>query len=272
MPDVSTADLPFLKWAGGKRWLAHSEYLPQPKSFNRYIEPFLGGAAVFFRLRPATAILGDVNGELISLYEVMRDQPNDLYDVLQRHQKNHGKQHYYTVRADSPLCRVEQAARMLYLNRTCWNGLYRVNLKGEFNVPIGTKNTVLFDDEDFDRYSTLLRAADLRVSDFQTTIEEAVEGDFLFVDPPYTVRHNCNGFVKYNEQIFSWADQVRLCESVAAAVSRGASVVVTNADHPSVKELYEDAFEYRQLARASVLSGSAKFRGQTTEAMFIANI
>lgn len=263
---------PFLKWAGGKRWLASSCALPPTSTFERYIEPFLGGGAVFFALSPSRALLSDINGELIALYQIVRDQPVRLKRILDLHQALHCSEHYYAVRSDVPTTAVERAARMLYLNRTCWNGLYRVNQKGEFNVPIGTKTSVTSATEDFAKASKALATADIRNSDFQQTIEEAKSGDFLFVDPPYTVKHNMNGFIKYNENIFSWADQIRLRDAVRAAVKRGAAVMITNADHECVRELYERDFSYSSLSRSSVLSGQASGRGATTEALFSANI
>lgn len=263
---------PFLKWAGGKRWLARSKQLPRPKSFNRYIEPFLGGGAIFFFLRPPHAILADINAELIELYSVIRDHPDELMVLMRAHHEAHTSDHYYQMRATIPDDRLARAARTMYLNRTCWNGLYRVNLKGMFNVPIGTKSSVVFEDDDFTRIAKVLRNADIRCCDFEETIAEAKKGDFLFVDPPYTVRHNANGFIKYNENIFSWNDQVRLRDAIADAVQRGVAVVLTNADHASVRELYQDVCAYRSVARASVLAGERSRRGATTEALFIANI
>jgi DNA adenine methylase len=261
---------PFLKWAGGKRWLMNAG-LPRPATYKRYVEPFLGGAAVFFGLKPADALLSDVNPELIRLYRVMRDDPKGLLEAMRAHHEKHDSDYYYAVRAAVPAGDLEKAARTLYLNRTCWNGLYRLNKKGEFNVPIGTKSAVVMPDDDFVAVSKLLKAADLACCDFEYSIDQAEEGDFLFVDPPYTVKHNMNGFVKYNENIFTWADQVRLRDAVARAVERGAAVVVTNADHASVLELYEGVAEYKKMPRSSVLAGPADRRGKTTEALFSAN-
>lgn len=262
---------PFLKWAGGKRWLASSRHLPVPAQFNRYIEPFVGGGAVFFQLAPRQSVLSDINSELIDLYRVIRDAPKALEALMVEHQAKHCRDHYYTVRGDVPTEIVVRAARTLYLNRTCWNGLYRVNLKGEFNVPIGTKNNVLIDGESFSDLSDLLQKAEIYCQDFEKTLATAREGDFVFIDPPYTVKHNLNGFLKYNEKIFGWTDQVRLHGAVVAAAGRGASVVVTNADHETVRELYAD-FSYKQLGRVSVLAGDPSRRGKTSEAMFLANL
>ncbi len=263
---------PFLKWAGGKRWLANSNQLPRPVTFERYIEPFLGGAAIFFHLRPEQSILSDINSELIELYCVIRDHPDDLMGLMRIHHDAHCHEYYYEVRASIPEAPIERAARTMYLNRTCWNGLYRVNLKGVFNVPIGTKSTVVFAHDDFTGISERLRAAEIRCCDFEETVSDAQQGDFLFVDPPYTVRHNMNGFIKYNENLFSWNDQIRLRDAVAGAIERGVAVVVTNADHDSVRELYENVCDYRSVARASVLASETGRRGKTTEALFSANI
>lgn len=264
--------LPFLKWAGGKRWLTSSERLPTPAEFRRYIEPFLGGGAVFFHLRPSLAILADVNEELVELYQAIQSHPADVQLRMSEHHALHSSDYYYKVRGAIPDHLIDRAARTLYLNRTCWNGLYRVNLRGEFNVPIGTKSTVVFEGEDFNAISKALLVAEIRCSDFEATIDEATEGDFVFVDPPYTVQHNFNGFVKYNERIFSWSDQERLRDAIQRALTRGAAVVVTNADHESVRKLYDGVCKYESLSRASVLSGNPSFRGKTTEALFYGNL
>lgn len=263
--------LPFLKWAGGKRWLAQSGELVAPSSYERFIEPFLGGGAVFFSLEPGQAILSDINPELVELYEVVRDEPDQLRTILAWHQEKHSRDHYYAIRERQYRERAWRAGRMLYLNRTCWNGLYRLNRKGEFNVPIGTKTAILIE-ESFAEASALLARATLFCQDFATTIEQAGAGDFLFVDPPYTAKHNLNGFLKYNENIFSWGDQVRLHRCLVEAGARGASIVVTNADHASLHRLYSEGFTYRSVERQSVLSGSARGRGRTTEAIFTANM
>src|SRR3990167_7732993 len=135
---------PFLKWAGGKRWLANAGLLPLPTGSTRHIEPFIGGGAVFFRLAPETAVIADLNEDLIELYRVMRDDPKILKERMIQHQADHDDIYYYLVRDQSPDTPLERAARFLYLNRTCWNGLYRVNRFGKFNVPRGTKDSVLF--------------------------------------------------------------------------------------------------------------------------------
>jgi len=147
--------------------------------------------------------------------------------------------------------------------------LYRVNLKGHFNVPRGTKSTVLFDTDDFVATSAALKDAELFAQDFAKTMAHARRGDFVYVDPPYTVKHTYNGFAKYNDKIFSWEDQVRLRNSVTAAIERGALVAISNADHDSVIELYRNIGARRKLSRKSVIAGSAMNRGTVDELLIL---
>lgn len=261
---------PFLKWAGGKRWLSRSESLPEVGQFERYFEPFLGGGAMFFRLRPHGGVIADINEDLINLYTMLRDFPAELRDVLEWHQSMHSKDHFYNIRSAQFTNDIARAARMWYLNRTCWNGLYRVNRRGEFNVPIGTKNKVLSEEDDIPAISDALRSISIKCQDFEITLADARQGDLVFIDPPYTANHNSNGFLKYNEHIFGWADQLRLLAAATDAARRGAKIIVTNADHESVRELYCN-FSYAKIHRSSVLAGKRDKRGPTTEAMFTAN-
>ena len=262
---MSEGAKPFIKWAGGKRWLAPVVRDIAPKYFNKYIEPFVGGAAIFFALAPKYSVLGDLNGDLINVYKVVRDSPEELSYLLKLHHSNHCRDHYYSVRAIRHTCDIHRAADFLYLNRTCWNGLYRVNLRGEFNVPIGTKTKVYDASEDLVNISSYLKNTDFIHGDFETTLSFASDGDFVFVDPPYTVKHNFNGFLKYNEKLFSWSDQIRLRDCCLAAKSRGASIVISNADHESVRELYTGYGEIDTFARASVIAGSNSARQEITE-------
>jgi DNA adenine methylase len=264
-PQTAEILLPFLKWAGGKRWFAERCMHLVPETFERYIEPFLGSGAMFFALRPKQAILSDLNTDLINCYRAVRDAPMAISDMLTAHHANHSEDHYYKVRADKPDEPVMRAAWFLYLNRTCWNGLYRVNRKNEFNVPIGTKSAVVLHSDDFVASSRILRRAELENRDFEQTLALAGAGDFVFVDPPYTVKHNLNGFVKYNDKIFSWADQVRLRDAVVEAARRGASVLVTNANHASIREIYDGVGCMEVARRASVLAANSKHRVQTDE-------
>lgn len=255
---------PFMKWAGGKRWLVEQELDLFPSSFRTYLEPFLGGAAVYFHLRPKSAILSDVNQELIDTYVAIKTDWRLVLRYLREHQRNHSKDYYYKIRASSYRSLFTRAARVLYLNRTCWNGLYRVNLKGEFNVPIGTKTDVLLGSDDFPRVAELLGGARIICNDFEETINMAKSGDFVFVDPPYTVKHNFNGFIKYNEKLFAWEDQIRLRDAIVRAAERGAKVLVLNAAHDSIRDLYSDFYQI-ELSRSSKISGKPEYRGTYAE-------
>ncbi len=258
---------PFIKWAGGKRWLAGAEGFKLPEFSGMYIEPFLGGGAVFFEIMPESSILSDVNSRLIETYKAIAQDWRGVQIALEDMQRKHSKEFYYTERKRVRRKPTHRAAQFLYLNRTCWNGLYRENLKGQFNVPIGTKSKVIFEDEDFAAISAQLQKAEISCCDFAVSIGKAEKGDLIFADPPYTVAHNLNGFVKYNQNIFSWEDQVRLRDALVEASKRGAIVVVTNADHASIRDLYREVAEYRSLSRASVISGSPNFRRSTSEAL-----
>jgi DNA adenine methylase len=258
---------PFLKWAGGKRWLVsrHPELFEVP--MKRYIEPFLGSGAVFFDLEPENAIISDQNSALTNVYDCFRSRWWEVDARLRVHARKHSEQYYYRVRNANFENRYDQAAQLLYLNRTCWNGLYRENLRGQFNVPKGTKDQVLFPDDDFQGLGRLLKRAEISCSDFEHQINRAKPGDFVFVDPPYTVKHNNNGFLKYNETIFSWIDQVRLANAVRRRSECGANFLITNAFHQSLIDLYREFAQIFRMNRASVISGSTSGRGRTDEAV-----
>lgn len=260
---------PFLKWAGGKRWFVRKYSFLLPKKFNRYIEPFLGSGAVFFYLRPKIAILGDSNSELITTYQALKNNWLLVYQYLEEHQKKHNSKYYYYIRASKPQDMYSRAARFIYLNRTCWNGLYRVNKRGEFNVPIGTKSKVIYDDENFEEISNLLQSSALYICDFEELINKAEEGDFIFVDPPYTVSHNNNSFIKYNERLFSWSDQKRLFRALLRAKERGVMIVGTNAYHKSVLELYKGKFKTIKVSRYSLISSRNDSRKKYDELVFM---
>src|ERR1700685_1748584 len=163
MSEASTES--FLKWAGGKRWLVkrHSDLFPE--EFNKYYEPFVGSGAVFFALRPDRGQISDANPELINLYKIMKSEPSSLMRSLRRHSAKHNHSYYYRVRASSPRSEVQRAARTIYLTRTCWNGRFRVNRQGQFNVPKGTKDAVIFPTYDFGGVSKLLRHIRVRCCD-----------------------------------------------------------------------------------------------------------
>ncbi len=256
----------FLKWPGGKRWFISKYNKIFPSKYNRYIEPFVGGGSVFFCLMPNNAIISDINPELINLYVVMRDNHQDLKEMLLQHQKNHNVDYYYQIRGDIPVNNIEQAARFLYLNRTCFNGMYRVNRHGMFNVPIGTKTNCIYDLDNFGSYSKILHNTDLIASDFSPIIRQAKFGDLVFVDPPYTIAHNQNSFIKYNEQLFTWVDQKRLLNDLCYARDNNAIVFATNANYHLLHEMYtEHGFFTMIINRYSSISGRIDRRGRQEE-------
>jgi DNA adenine methylase len=259
------AIVPFLKWAGGKRWLAPHLRSAVPEKYGTYFEPFLGGAAIFFLLRPKKAVLSDVNEDLIATYIAIRENHLLVRRYLGVFAKEHGKLHYYQQRETNSRSRFRNAARFIYLNRVCWNGLYRVNLKGKFNVPLGTKTAVLLDSDNFPLVSEALQSATLYARDFEKTIDAAEKDDFVFVDPPYITAHNFNGFIKYNEKLFGWEDQVRLKDCVQRAKNRGVKLLIANADHDSIRKLYSGVGKLAPIARSSVIAGSSAHRQETTE-------
>jgi DNA adenine methylase len=193
-------------------------------------------------------------------------------DFLDRHEEDHNEKHYYYVRNAQPRKPTVQAARLIYLNRTCFNGIYRVNLDGDFNVPKGNRDSIVFEDDDFEEVSRRLQNATLHVGDFENLVNQAKIGDLIYADPPYTVRHNINGFIKYNEVLFSWSDQIRLADALTRARDRGAKIVSTNANHESVRKLYEGkGFVFKEVSRFSGISADPSNRKEFDELVILSN-
>lgn len=257
----------FLKWPGGKRWFIAKYYTYLPTNLEkRYIEPFLGGGSVFFYLLPKNAILADINSDLINTYQVMRNHHQKLENLLLLHQERHNRDYYYFIRNNVPDGKIEQAARFLYLNRTCFNGMYRENKDGKFNVPIGIKDNCTYDLDNFSSYASVLKNAELKTADFGKTIRKAQSEDFLFIDPPYTIAHNQNSFIKYNQRLFTWSDQHRLLEELSMAKERGAIILSTNANYNELRKMYErKGFFIKTISRYCSISGLAKGRGVQEE-------
>lgn len=267
---------PFLKWPGGKRWFVCNHADLFPTEYETYIEPFLGAGSVYFYLSPQKALLGDINAELINAYQAIKRNWREIKVSLRYHQRRHIEDadgYYYEMRDKGPGNAITRASRLIYLNRTCFNGIYRVNLNGEFNVPRGTKDSVVFETDDFESMSKQLSKAALIAGDFERLVDRAKRNDFVFCDPPYTVRHNCNGFRKYNEVLFSWSDQERLAQALKRAALRGVKVMCTNADHDSIHTLYDhQIFDLKVVSRQSTISADSDSRRGFEELVIRANI
>ena len=263
---------PFLRWAGGKTWFLRTLDPFIPHSFNNYYEPFLGGGAVFFHLKQKDrlnrqVILSDLNEELIDCFVQIRDNIQGVINYLMTYRNN--KEFYYYIRELVPLSAEEKAARFIYLNRTSFNGIYRVNLHGVYNVPYGFKTyKVLFDYENLRNGSALLQNAKIISQDFQTCLKSVKEKDLVFIDPPYTVAHDNNGFIKYNQKIFAWWDQHRLVETINGLIDKGAYFILTNAAHPSINELFSTCGKQTELRRFSVIGGKKAKREIKSEYVF----
>jgi DNA adenine methylase len=237
----------FLKWAGGKLQLIEQFENLFPPDFRNYYEPFIGSGAVFFYLKSKSrsnkVILSDSNEELINCFTVVRDKPSELIEVLLNHRKRHSKQYYYEVRdlESVKLESVSRAARMIYLNKTCFNGLYRVNSKGEFNVPLGDyKNPSIFDRNTLSRASQMLQDVDLRVMTFDKVLDFAGKEDFVYFDPPYIPLSKTSSFTRYSKSDFSIKEQNQLSKVFRALDSVGCFVMLSNSDHSLIRELYKD--------------------------------
>jgi DNA adenine methylase len=257
---------PLVKWAGGKRRLLSDILEVAPPRFSKYYEPFLGGGAVFFSLRPEAATLSDTNSELIQMYAQVRDCPEGVLRHLR--QMRNSEEDYYRIRQSRPRTNNGRAARLIYLCTLSFNGIHRQNLRGEFNVPYGYKTHIDPCDEATIRgVCHSLQGTILVEGDFERAISAARKGDFVYFDPPYTVAHGNNGFIKYNAKIFSWADQERLASVASRLKKAGCSVVVSNADHPSIRKLYP-SFKVRVIERHSVMAASSEFRRPVCECLF----
>lgn len=257
---------PILKWAGGKQWLAAAaRHLVPPLWNGRYYEPFVGGGSFFFAIGPEVATLSDKNQELITTYKAVREDPEAVIRLLRTYPYN--KKFYYQLRARSPRVPHAIAARLLYLNKTCWNGLYRVNREGKFNTPFGKfKNPTICNSDRLLTASRLLQTISLNSDDFGDIVSSVESKDFVYFDPPYVTGHQNNGFLKYNRQLFSWNDQERLAKLAIQLANLHVNVLVSNADHPAVIELYK-GFNYYRIRRQSLIGGQEGSRGKISEAL-----
>ena len=231
---------PILKWAGGKTQML-GDLLPKvPKSYGRYIEPFFGGGAMFFALQPENAIIADSNPELINMYRQVAENVDEVISYLKKYENT--SEMFYAVREQDWIClpKAEAAARTIFLNRTCFNGLYRVNKQGKFNVPYGKyANPRICDEEGLKAASKALKKADILCGDYLLVLEHYAEaGDFVFLDPPYLPISEYADFKRYTKEQFYEEDHIELAKMIMRLQERGCHVVLTNSNHPLVHELY----------------------------------
>jgi DNA adenine methylase len=258
---------PFVKWVGGKTQLIKRYTSLMPKSWNRYYEPFVGGGAMYFHFKPERAVLNDVNAELANCYGIVRDEVEELIEVLHTHV--YDKDHYYSVREQNPddLPAVHRAARTIFLNRTGFNGLYRVNKKGLFNVPFGRyTDPTICDERNLRACNTLLAGVEFRSDDFERATRDAQKGDFVYLDPPYAPVSPTSDFTAYAAGGFDFEDQMRLKDMLAKLDRRGVKFMLSNSDASGLRALYERAGWQVQRVRASrAINSKTSRRGKVYE-------
>lgn len=259
---------PFLKWAGGKGRLIQ-QYRPYfPQQFEHYYEPFLGGGAVFFYLLPSRSILTDINPALVNVYCCVKESVEAVIDKLLEHEIRHCADYYYHVRAHPGTDPIERAARLLYLNKTCYNGLYRENSKGQFNVPLGRyKNPRVCDPNLLRATSAALQTAQIEAAPFDAVLTHATsKQDFVYFDPPYYPISATSSFTAYNRHVFGEEQQIRLRDTVVELAQRGVKVMLSNSDCPFVRDLYRD-FQIQTITAARAINSKAERRGKITEVL-----
>lgn len=264
---------PFTKWTGGKRQLLPVIRELIPKTYNRYFEPFVGGGALFFDLAPKDAVINDFNAELINCYQQIKDNPQELIEILKVHQEYNSKEYYLDLRsADRDeridmMSEVQRAARILYMLRVNFNGLYRVNSKNQFNVPYGRyKNPKIVDEELIFAISVYINnnQLEIKVGDFEKAIVDVRTGDFVYFDPPYIPLSETSAFTSYTHEGFSFADQVRLRDAFKRLSDTGAYVMLSNSSSALVEELYKD-FNIHYVEATRTNGAKSSSRGKISE-------
>ena len=264
---------PFTKWTGGKRQLLPIIKELMPETYNDYYEPFIGGGALFFDLAPERAVINDYNAELINCYQQIRNNPQELIDLLKYHQENNSKDYYLQLRsADrddriNNMSDVQRAARILYMLRVDFNGLYRVNSKNQFNVPYGSyKNPKIVDEELIFAISNYLNnnQIEIKTGDFEDALLDVQEGDFIYFDPPYIPLSETSAFTSYTQEGFSYEDQVRLRDTFRRLSGAGAYVMLSNSSSYLVEELYRD-FNIHYVEATRTNGAKSSSRGKISE-------
>ena len=271
---LTTEPKPFVKWAGGKRQLVPIIEKHIPQEFGTYYEPFLGGGAVLFHLlckKPDTKChVSDLNSDLVLAYVTIRDRVEELISSLQTHAKNYHKSpdsYYYSVREGQPKSQIEKVSRLLFLNRTCFNGLYRVNSKGKFNVPLGRySNPNIVNDENLVSVSHTLQSKKIQIScrDFSSIASDSKKNDFVYFDPPYQPVSRTANFTSYTNRDFTYEDLRRLVEVSERLADKGCKVLHSNSNSREVRDLFSRDWKIVEIsANRAINSDSTKRTGHT---------
>ncbi len=266
---------PILKWVGGKRQLL-AEIMPLiNKNCSTYVEPFVGGGAVFFELQPKKAIINDYNDELINVYLTVRDSVDELITELEEHNKNNSEEYFYELRAldrsseYKEMNNVQKAARIIYLNKTCYNGLYRVNAAGQFNSPYGKyKNPNIVNATTIRAMSNYLKKTqiDIRSGDYRKVLKGLRKGTFVYLDPPYMPISSSSSFTGYTDNGFSYEQQVELKKECDKLKAKGILFLQSNSDCPEIRELYKD-YEIKTVQAKRSINSKANKRGEISEVL-----
>jgi DNA adenine methylase len=269
---VSAVAGPIVKWVGGKTRLLPEIAARLPRSYNRYFEPFAGGAAVFFSVAPRTAVLADSNPDLIGTYRAVAQDVEGVIRRLAIHREAHAEKHYYATRArwnDATVAwtALDRAAAFIYLNRTCYNGLWRVNRAGGFNVPMGRyKNPPICDADGLRAASRALARTTLLCADYKAAVATARAGDLVYFDPPYDPVTTTSNFVSYTAGAFGPDDQRALAQLAHRLAARGVGVVLSNSDTPFVRSLYK-GLRVDRVRCARAINCNAERRGDVDEVL-----
>lgn len=268
---------PFVKWVGGKRQLL-SQFrklnLYPPEKFNpetgRYFEPFVGGGAVFFDLLPKKAYLSDLNSDLVTTYNVIKDNVDGLIKSLKKHE--YEKEYFLKVRAKDPrkLSDIEIASRFVYLNRTCFNGMYRVNSKGQFNVPFGKyNNPIICDEVNLRKVSDALKNVEIKHQDYKAVLKKAKKGDFVYFDPPYYPVSKTSSFTSYTSDAFLDKEQLELRDTFLELHKRGCFVMLSNSDVPFINKIYSGCkgIKINKVEAGRAINSKSTGRGKITEVL-----
>ena len=266
---------PFVKWAGGKRQLLVHILELLPAKYNNYYEPFIGGGALFFHLKPKNASINDVNTDLLAIYKTLHDKSEfaKMIFLLDEHEKNHSEDYYYEVRdmdrtlGYHDLEDSEKAARLIYLNKSCFNGLYRVNSKGYFNVPFGKKDKVkTYDIENLRAINEYFLNHEIKISnlDFEDAVKDAKKGDFIYFDPPYDPVDEKDSFTAYSKNNFSRKDQIRLANLYKDLNDKGVFLMLSNHNTKLIYELYKE-FNINVVKATRMINSKSSGRGHIEE-------